>query len=612
MKAVSRLRRRARVERTRSAFVAEVSRLLATSIDYETTLATVAGLALPELGAWCIVDVVEEDGAVRRLSVVHPDPGKQRLARRLVDCWPPEREDPIGVPLVLRTRVPEVIPEVTDDFLMKVARSEEALRILRALGIGSVMVLPLVARDHVLGAMSFIASSPRHRHSSETFELAQDMAARCAMAIDNARLHRDAQRARHEAELAGRAKSQFLAMTSHEIRTPINAIIGYSQILEMGIPGPLTDKQREHLERIHASSMHLLGLVNEVLDLAKVESGQIKMHKEPAKLSEAVRTSIEIVHSQISQRGLRLIRECDPGGSTGYIGDPDRTRQIVMNLLANACKFTEPGGTIRVRCGITGELPLEARISGVGPWAYAAVEDSGIGIAPEHQRRIFDPFVQVSEGKTRTRDGSGLGLALSRQFARLMGGDLTVSSVPGQGSTFTLWLPAVRENEPLRENGRPPPTRPRGLETIAKAVLERIDPILEEYTARLRADPTLLAGELGDARVRNHLAGLLCEAAQLLLLAEEQSDLASEVLRDGSRIQNLIAEIHGAQRRKLGWSEEALRRDFGVLRAVIREEAEAANAGEQDLEGALEILDRILEQAERISQRSWRRAQVEA
>jgi signal transduction histidine kinase len=597
-------------QQQRADFLATASRLLASSLDYETTLATVAGLALPELGAWCIVDVVEADGSMRRLSVVHPDPEKQRLTAQLVESWPPERDDPIGAPVVMRTRRPEVVPQVTESLLVKVARGPENLAVLRQLGIGTVVVVPLLARDAVLGAMTFITPAAGRAYTPEDLALAEDLAARCAMAIDNARLYLEAQRARHEAESANRAKSQFMAMASHEFRTPINAVLGFAQLMEMGLAGPVTEEQRTHLERIHASSQHLLGLVNEVLDLAKVESGQMIVHHEPGNLAEAVRSACDIMHAHAVECELVIDRRCDPEAGAHYIGDPDRVRQILLNLIGNACKFTPPGGRIEVRCGVADPAPPEARLAGEGPWAYVCVEDTGIGISPEHQRRIFEPFVQASEGTTRSQDGSGLGLAIARRLAQLMGGDLTVRSAPGQGSEFTLWLPAgpgAAAATPREHRDLELPVE--GAAELAAILFERGESILDTYVARLRNDEAIPeVGGVSDAALRSHVRGYLAEVGEMLLLARERGRAASEVLRDGSRIQQVIAQLHGTQRRKLGWTEDALRRDLRLLRQSIVEEVRRHRDREPAVEDAVELLERILDRGERTSRRAWRLA----
>jgi len=192
-------------------FIARAGRLLASSLDYETTLRTVAGLALPYLGGWSTVDVVEGEGGgapwVRHLAIVHPEPGKQEIARRLEKSWPPDREAPIGVPVALRTRESEVVSRVTDEMLRKAARSEENLRDLRALGIGSAVVVPLIVRDRVLGAITFISPEEGEVYTEEHLALAEDLAPLCALAIDNARHYRNAERARHAAEARARAEA---------------------------------------------------------------------------------------------------------------------------------------------------------------------------------------------------------------------------------------------------------------------------------------------------------------------------------------------------------------------------------------------------------------------
>ena len=246
-----------------------------------------------------------------------------------------------------------------------------------------------------------------------------------------------------EAEAANRAKSEFLANMSHEFRTPMNAIIGYAGLLEAEIAGPLTDEQRNHLTRIRASSDHLLGLVEDVLDLAKIEAGRITVEQEYAPADVPVLAALDLIQPQADERSLRVESECSPDSQLFFIGDVDRVRQIVANLLSNAVKFTEPGGSIRVACDVTGSPDPEAVLTGPGPWICIMVEDTGIGMEPDQITAIFEPFVQGETGRTRTKGGTGLGLTISRHLARLMNGDLTVRSAPGEGSCFKLWLPTA-------------------------------------------------------------------------------------------------------------------------------------------------------------------------
>jgi len=241
--------------------------------------------------------------------------------------------------------------------------------------------------------------------------------------------------ARAEAEEANRSKSRFLAVMSHELRTPLNAIAGYSDLLDLGIHGELSEAQREALRRIQKSERHLLGLIEDVLTYARVETGQLKFHLAPLDILDLVTTTEALVAPQILARGLRLDLS---GCKAGVFVEVDRykTQQILVNLVANAIKFTPPGGTIAISC--------TADASSV----WLAVSDTGIGIPSDSLATIFEPFVQVDTRLTRTHEGVGLGLAISRDLARAMGGDLTVDSRIGEGSCFTLTLRRVAKAAP--------------------------------------------------------------------------------------------------------------------------------------------------------------------
>ncbi|MFL5385395.1 MAG: ATP-binding protein [Longimicrobiaceae bacterium] len=239
----------------------------------------------------------------------------------------------------------------------------------------------------------------------------------------------EADRQRAAAEEANRAKSAFLAVMSHELRTPLNAIGGYVQLLEMGIHGPVTEAQREALGRVERSQKHLLRLINDVLNLARIESGRVEFMIEAVDLAALMEEVTPMVEPQLRAKELALGVGVPPG--TVARADREKVQQILINLLSNALKFTPAGGRVRVDAEAAGEGVVRL-----------AVADTGIGIPAEKQASVFDPFVQVDMSRTRRSEGSGLGLAISRDLARGMGGDLAVESTPGEGSTFTLTLPA--------------------------------------------------------------------------------------------------------------------------------------------------------------------------
>jgi signal transduction histidine kinase len=262
------------------------------------------------------------------------------------------------------------------------------------------------------------------------------------------RLFQESEVARREAEQASLAKGQFLANMSHELRTPINGILGYADLLELGVKGALTDEQQSFVDRIRASSTHLIALVNEILDLSKIEAGAMTIDSIRIPIRQTIQEALEITTPLAEARGMDVTHAepCDP--DTLCLGDRDRVRQILVNLLSNAVKFTPPGGRVTVRCTPVDRMPPGVESAHDGRSLGIEVEDTGIGIDDEQLGRIFEPFVQVDGSHTREASGTGLGLTISRTLARMMDGDLTVRSQPGQGSVFALWLPVPAAQAP--------------------------------------------------------------------------------------------------------------------------------------------------------------------
>ncbi|MBA3343117.1 MAG: PAS domain-containing protein [Gemmatimonadaceae bacterium] len=412
----------------RAVLLAEEGRRLADSLDEVATLKAMSGLSLPYLGSWCIVDVLERDSAMRRLAIIHPNPAKQSLARELEGSWQPEPGDPFGIPAALRSAEPTVIAADIGAALATAAHDPETLHALLEIGVGPLLTVPLVVGERRLGAITFVGSPRAAPYTPEDVELAKDLAIRSALALDRARMHGEAIELKTEADSANRAKSAFLGTMSHELRTPLNAIGGYVDLVDMGVHGPVTEAQHVAFARIRSNQQHLISLVSDILNFVSIGGGRVSYDIADVVASEILGEAVALVAPLIRQKELLFDGvSCDP--TIVVSADVEKVKQIVLNLLSNAIKFTGPGGRLVIDCDAADGVVV------------ARFADTGIGIPPEKLEVIFDPFIQVRAGLAGRDTGVGLGLSISRDLARGMGGDLTVESVLGSGSTFTLTLP---------------------------------------------------------------------------------------------------------------------------------------------------------------------------
>jgi len=402
----------------RGAFLADASSALAGSLDYQTTLASLAHLAVPFLADWCKIDMLEPDGGLRRIALAYADPMNAELARALATCPP----DPRGThprTKVVQTGRSELLPEVTDEALVAAAADSEQLAVLRQLGYRSTMIVPLVARGQTLGAMTFVTAASGRRYDRDDLAVAEELARRAALAVDNSRLYR-------EAREADRIKGEFLMTLSHELRTPLSAVVVWARLLGNGKLD--ATKMPRALEAIERNVASLTRLVEDLTDVSRIAAGKLRLKTGPVDLWEVIAAAIVAVRPAAQAKGIRL--KSIGGAARRVWGDGGRLQQVVWNLLSNAIKFTPEGGGVEIRVGLA-----DGR-------AQMVVSDTGRGIGPDFLPFVFERFRQADSATTRTHGGLGLGLAIVRQVVELHGGTVRAeSSGEGQGATFTVSLP---------------------------------------------------------------------------------------------------------------------------------------------------------------------------
>jgi PAS domain S-box-containing protein len=401
-------------------FLADAGALLASSGDFVTILRNLARLAVPTLADWCTIDLLREDGLLERVAVEHIDRRMASFAAELARKYPPDPDARAGVGHVVRTGKPVLVREVTADLVNAVARTPHHHKLLSELGIRSAMFVPLIASGKTLGAIGLVSAESGRRYSNDDLEVAQELATRAALAIENARLSM-------ESRAATDAKSDFLAVMSHELRTPLTAIIGYAELLQLGVPEPVSETQREQAERIEVSARHLLQLIEEILTLVTLESGETRVRVEEVRIADLLERAVKIIEPMARAKGLTL-RDTTSGEDEVLQSDADKILQILLNLLSNAVKFTERG-----------EITISARRNEA--WFDFEVSDTGIGVSEEQLRQIFEPFWQAEPPITRRAGGTGLGLTIGRRLADMLGGEIRVRSEKGKGSTFSLRIP---------------------------------------------------------------------------------------------------------------------------------------------------------------------------
>jgi PAS domain S-box-containing protein len=405
-----------------SRFLAQASAELAVVVDYESTLQKVASLAVPYFADWSTVDVAGDDGNLRRLGIAHHNPEKIALVRELMRDYPPDPQSGVGIYAVLRSGKPELVGDITDEMLVREAKDERHLRLIRSLNLKSYMCVPLIISGKTLGLLTFATAESRRKYVEADLVLAMDLAHRAAVAIENTQLYQ----ALRETD---RRKDEFLATLAHELRNPLAPVQSAVQILKM----PRLDSQTAERSRamIERQVQHLVRLVDDLLDMSRVMRGKVELRREYVELAMIVARAVETVQPLLETQGHQLHVSVS-SESLLLDADPVRLSQVIGNLLTNAAKYTEPGGQIWLK-GVR-----------EGGMAVLRVEDNGIGIAAHMLPRIFELFVQVDHAATKAQGGLGIGLTLVKNLVEMHNGIVEAHSEGlGHGAEFVVRLPLV-------------------------------------------------------------------------------------------------------------------------------------------------------------------------
>ncbi|PYM87528.1 MAG: histidine kinase [Candidatus Rokuibacteriota bacterium] len=497
----------------RASFLAEASRVLAASLDYEATLRSVARVAIPYLADYVLVDVLETQGRLRRLAAAHRDPVlEERLASAPGQA--PVTSGTSALEAVIERGEPTLVRDVSDDWLAARARDAEHLGAAAGARPTSLMLVPLRARGRTLGVVSFVLVNGARRYALADLALAEDLAQRAALAADNARLYREAQD-------ASRAKDEFLAVLSHELRTPLTPVLGWVRMLRTGTLAP--EATERALDTVERNTRLQAQLVEDLLDVSRIIAGKLSLNLRPVALGPIVDMVIEGAAASTLAKSIIVTRQVEPD-LPRIEADANRLQQVVANLLSNAVKFTPAGGRVEVGVARAGD---DLRLT---------VADTGDGLAPEIAPHIFDRFRQADSTITRQYGGLGLGLSIVRHIVERHGGTVQATSEgPGHGTTFTVTLPigGPLSDAPIGAARTPSPAAEDSLAGVRVLVVDDEPDTREMVTEILKAAgaEVLAAGSTDEALRRAD------EGAPDVLV----SDLAMPA-RDGYA---LLRALHG-------------------------------------------------------------------
>ncbi len=398
-------------------FLSEASKILSSSLEYTKTLKNVAKLAVPEIADWCGVSM-ETDKGIEQLAVAHIDPKKVKWAKELNRKNPPDPNAKTGIPNILRTGQSEFYPDIPDEMLVKAAKNEQQLTLLRKLRFTSVMVVPMRIDKEVIGAISFVSAESGRHYTKSDLAIAESLGARAGIAIQNARLYTDAQKAIS-------LRNDFISLASHELKTPITSLKIYSQSLSRQFEKKGDSKFKAYFKKMDQQTDKLSLLVNDLLNISKIQQGKLDFTMGIVDLNIVVKDTVEVIQETTKRHTIRIEGKID---KTVY-ADQYKIYQVLTNLLTNAIKYSPNADKVIVRL-----VPEK-------DFAVVTVQDFGLGIKEAYQKKIFEQYYRVENADEKTFPGLGMGLYISLEIVKRHGGIMNVVSAKGKGSQFSFTLP---------------------------------------------------------------------------------------------------------------------------------------------------------------------------
>ena len=406
-------------------FLSDANRILSSSLDYETTLRSVATIAIPHIADWCGIDMVGADGRLVQVAVAHRDPKKIIWAKEYRKNNPPDMKGKLGLSYVIKTGKPLLYPEINDEMIIAAAKNRKELMLARKLKLVSAMIVPIVLHKKTIGAISFIATDSGRRYNTPDLSMAQEVSSRASLAIENANLYKQAQEEIERRKQLEKQKDEFIGVASHELKTPVTSIKSFAQVLRLRFSKEGNSQAADLLAKLDTQINKLTSLIEDLLDVTKISAGKMQYNQAHFDFDVLVDELIEELQRITEKHSI--IRK----GTTGktIYADRERVGQVITNLVTNATKYSP------------GEEKVLVKLSSDGKMVQLCVQDFGIGIEKEKQEKVFERFFRASRQGENTFPGLGLGLYVSSEIIKRLGGTIWVESVPGRGSTFCFRLP---------------------------------------------------------------------------------------------------------------------------------------------------------------------------